>query len=86
MLLQALMKPPGTGEKRWHQDQGYFRLRPSQVAAYWIALDDVDIENGCMVQSTSLALSRAVYLSRSLSLSLALCPSLSLSHSLKGIS
>ena len=44
----ALMKPPGTGEKRWHQDQGYFRLRPNHVAAYWIAVDETDYENGCM--------------------------------------
>ena len=40
-LLQsmALLKPPGTGEKRWHADQGYFRLAPSpsKVAAFWIA-------------------------------------------------
>lgn len=73
----ALMKPPKTGEKRWHQDQGrrprpsfrpraplvavsqvvtsgappvagYFRLLPSQVAAYWIAIDETDVGNGCM--------------------------------------
>ena len=49
-LLQsmALMKPPKTGEKRFHQDQAYFRLAPSRVAAYWIAVDDTDAENGCM--------------------------------------
>lgn len=54
-LLQsmALLKPPGTGEKRWHADQGYFRLhraaKPgSEVAAFWIALDPCDAKNGCM--------------------------------------
>lgn len=49
-LLQSmcLLKPPGTGEKRWHADQAYFRLRPSRVFAYWIALDDTDEQNGCM--------------------------------------
>ena len=49
-LLQsmALMKPPGSGEKRFHQDQAYFRLAPSHVAAYWIAVDATDAENGCM--------------------------------------
>ena len=49
-LLQsmALMKPPKTGEKRFHQDQAYFRLAPSHVAAYWIAVDATDAENGCM--------------------------------------
>jgi hypothetical protein len=33
-LLQSmgLLKPPGTGEKRWHADQGYFRLiHPDKV-------------------------------------------------------
>lgn len=44
----ALLKPPGTGEKFFHADQGYFRLYPSNVGAYWIALDDVTHENGAM--------------------------------------
>lgn len=44
----ALCKPPGAGEKRWHADNGYFRLRPSKVAAFWIALDATDVHNGCM--------------------------------------
>jgi ectoine hydroxylase-related dioxygenase (phytanoyl-CoA dioxygenase family) len=32
-LLQsmALLKPPGTAEKRWHQDNGYFRLIPNHL-------------------------------------------------------
>lgn len=53
ILLQSmgLLKPPGTGEKRWHADQGYFRLQPSKVAAYWIALDECDTKNGCMFVS-----------------------------------
>jgi len=44
----ALLKPPGTGEKRWHQDQGVFRLTPDSVLGWWVALDDTDVENGCM--------------------------------------
>jgi phytanoyl-CoA hydroxylase len=56
-LLQSmgLLKPPGTGEKRWHADQGYFRLihpdksvQGNEVAAFWIALDPCDEKNGCM--------------------------------------
>ena len=31
-----------------HGYQGYFRLSPSQVAAYWIAVDETDAENGCI--------------------------------------
>jgi len=49
----ALLKPPGTGEKRWHQDQGVFRLThpekgSSCVVGWWIALDTADADNGCM--------------------------------------
>eukprot|EP00039_Didymoeca_costata_P003613 m.68706 g.68706 ORF g.68706 m.68706 type:complete len:372 (-) comp11991_c0_seq3:190-1305(-) len=44
----ALLKPPGSGEKRWHQDQGVFRLTPDRVCAWWVALDDTDEGNGCM--------------------------------------
>ena len=44
----ALLKPPGTGEKFFHADQGYFRLSPSQVAAFWVALDPCDPTNGAM--------------------------------------
>ena len=38
----------GHGEKFFHADQGYFRLYPSNVAAYWIALDTADETNGTM--------------------------------------
>eukprot|EP00041_Stephanoeca_diplocostata_P029759 m.886487 g.886487 ORF g.886487 m.886487 type:complete len:347 (-) comp23625_c0_seq13:2324-3364(-) len=49
----ALLKPPGSAEKRWHQDQGVFRLHSSThghrcVLGWWIALDDTDADNGCM--------------------------------------
>lgn len=49
----ALLKPPGTGEKRWHQDQGVFRLSHPKLGAscvmgWWVALDPTDAENGCM--------------------------------------
>lgn len=47
---QALLKPPGIGrEKPWHQDLAYFDLRPeARVVGLWIALDDADVDNGCM--------------------------------------
>ncbi len=46
----ALSKPPRIGrEKPWHQDCAYFNIPPdTQVVGTWIALDDVDLENGCM--------------------------------------
>ena len=44
-----LMKPPRFGgQKVWHQDNAYFRLEPNDVFGFWIALDDTDVENGCM--------------------------------------
>eukprot|EP00040_Diaphanoeca_grandis_P022003 m.117709 g.117709 ORF g.117709 m.117709 type:complete len:356 (+) comp28598_c0_seq1:358-1425(+) len=50
----ALLKPPGGGEKRWHQDQGVFRLHSvehghSCVMGWWVALDVADADTGCMV-------------------------------------
>eukprot|EP01043_Picozoa_sp_COSAG02_P003101 COSAG02_NODE_74_length_41878_cov_9.737954_12_plen_439_part_00 len=44
----ALLKPPGTGEKRWHQDTGVMRLTPNTVLGWWVALDAADVGNGCM--------------------------------------
>jgi ectoine hydroxylase-related dioxygenase (phytanoyl-CoA dioxygenase family) len=34
----ALLKPPGTGEKRWHQDQAVFRLTPNSGAVRGLRL------------------------------------------------
>jgi phytanoyl-CoA hydroxylase len=46
----ALSKPPWIGrEKPWHQDCAYFNVPPdTPVIGTWIALDDADLENGCM--------------------------------------
>lgn len=47
---QIFMKPPRFGSaKPYHQDNAYFCLEPEDhVITAWIALDDVDVENGCM--------------------------------------
>ncbi len=47
---QVFFKPPRHGSaKPYHQDNFYFRLHPAdQVITSWIALDDVDIANGCL--------------------------------------
>jgi ectoine hydroxylase-related dioxygenase (phytanoyl-CoA dioxygenase family) len=47
---QVFMKPPRFGTaKPYHQDNFYFRLDPpDQALTAWIALDDVDEENGCL--------------------------------------
>jgi phytanoyl-CoA hydroxylase len=47
---QIQFKPAGTGGvNMWHQDAPYWPIltHPTEVTA-WIALDDVDAENGCM--------------------------------------
>jgi ectoine hydroxylase-related dioxygenase (phytanoyl-CoA dioxygenase family) len=47
---QIFMKPPHFGSKKpYHQDNGYFHCHPGdKVLTAWIALDDVDEENGCL--------------------------------------
>ncbi len=46
----ALLKPPmGGGEKPWHQDMAYGPLAYNKpVIGVWIALDDAELDNGCM--------------------------------------
>lgn len=42
-------KPPGTNHVTPpHQDNYYFCLAPPNVVTIWLALDDVDDENGCL--------------------------------------
>ena len=47
---QVFIKPPG-GDSRPtppHQDAYYFHLEPCVATTLWLALDDVDAENGCL--------------------------------------
>jgi len=42
-------KPPGTDAPTPpHQDNFYFCLKPPNVVTLWLALDPVDVENGCL--------------------------------------
>lgn len=42
-------KMPGDGMAvAWHQDASYWPLSPSKALTVWLAIDDADIENGCM--------------------------------------
>lgn len=42
-------KMPGDGkEVAWHQDASYWPLSPSKAVTVWLAIDDADVENGCM--------------------------------------
>jgi len=46
---QVFCKPAGTGlEVPWHQDGEYWPIQPLATCSAWIALDNVDIENGAM--------------------------------------
>ncbi|MCH8077148.1 MAG: phytanoyl-CoA dioxygenase family protein [SAR324 cluster bacterium] len=43
------LKPPGDGkEVPWHQDGQYWPIRPLATCSLWIALDQVDEENGAL--------------------------------------
>ena len=45
---QAVYKKPGTESPfPWHQDNGYTFVVPQQYLTCWIALTDVDEDNGC---------------------------------------
>jgi ectoine hydroxylase-related dioxygenase (phytanoyl-CoA dioxygenase family) len=47
---QIFFKPPRHGSaKHYHQDNAYFHMQPADHAITgWVALDDVDEENGCL--------------------------------------
>lgn len=52
LLLQSmyLFKQPRIGaEVDWHQDATYLHTRPSTVTGFWVALDDADRDNGCLM-------------------------------------
>ena len=47
--LQYFNKPPGIGQATPpHQDGYYFMLNPCHAITMWMALDNVDEENGCV--------------------------------------
>lgn len=47
--LQYFNKPPGIGQPTPpHQDGYYFMLDPCEAVTLWLALDEVDEENGCV--------------------------------------
>lgn len=52
LLLQSMyiFKNPGIGgEVGWHQDATFLHTTPITVTGFWIALDDADRENGCLL-------------------------------------
>jgi ectoine hydroxylase-related dioxygenase (phytanoyl-CoA dioxygenase family) len=49
--VQTMMyfKPPTARGQALHQDQYYLRVQPGTCVAAWLALDDCDEENGCLM-------------------------------------
>ncbi|MFI5357180.1 MAG: phytanoyl-CoA dioxygenase family protein [Opitutales bacterium] len=47
--VQYFNKPPGIGlPTPPHQDGYYFKLQPNHAVTFWLALEEVDHENGCV--------------------------------------
>ena len=51
LALQSMVyfKPPGSRGQALHQDKFFLRVRPGTTIAAWMALDDADEANGCML-------------------------------------
>ncbi|BBH24114.1 hypothetical protein Back11_54590 [Paenibacillus baekrokdamisoli] len=48
--LQSMLflNPPGRGGQGWHQDSYYIKTHPDMMLGAWMALEEVDEENGCL--------------------------------------
>lgn len=48
--VQSMMflNPPGRGGQGWHQDSYYIKTHPDTLVGAWIALEEVDEDNGCL--------------------------------------
>jgi phytanoyl-CoA hydroxylase len=47
--MYLFKQPRIGGEVAWHQDATYLYTEPSTVTGLWIALDDADRDNGCLI-------------------------------------
>lgn len=48
MQSMLFIKPAGKPGQAWHQDEYYIPTRDCSLTGVWIALDDANIENGCL--------------------------------------
>jgi phytanoyl-CoA hydroxylase len=48
MQSMLFLKPPGLQGQAWHQDERFIPTRDRSLVGAWIALDDADLENGCL--------------------------------------
>ena len=48
MQSMLFVKPPGFQGQAWHQDEIYIPTRDRSLCGAWIAMDDANVENGCL--------------------------------------
>ena len=48
MQSMLFVKPPNFQGQAWHQDEIYIPTRDRSLIGAWIAMDDADVENGCL--------------------------------------
>jgi len=48
MQTMLFLKPPGMPGQAWHQDERFIPTRDRSLMGAWIALDDADVDNGCL--------------------------------------
>ncbi len=48
MQSMLFVKGPGKAGQSWHQDEFYIPTRDRSLTGVWIAIDDAEIENGCL--------------------------------------
>ena len=48
MQSMLFIKPPGYQGQSWHQDENYIPTRDRSLIGAWIAIDDANVDNGCM--------------------------------------
>lgn len=50
LLAQTMyyFKPPGSKGQGMHQDDFYLQTKPASCVAAWVAIDDAEVENGCL--------------------------------------
>ena len=48
MQSMLFVKGPGKAGQAWHQDEYYIPTRDKSLIGVWIAIDDANIQNGCL--------------------------------------
>lgn len=46
--MYIFKQPKIGGVIRWHQDASYFFTTPQSVLTFWVAIEDANLENGCL--------------------------------------